>query len=68
MKEMLNEYEKVEVVFEAIVLTKKNGGQSVWPFNTEEDAKKALEFARFCQYAGIALRVDRKIMAKKITR
>ena len=65
MKEILNNYEYPVVVDNTIVIKNKNGGESIHPFDTANDAKRALEFARLCQMMGIALRVDRKIMIKK---
>lgn len=66
MKEIFNHYNYPIVKDNTIIITKKlSVGSSISFFSTPEDAKNALEFARFCQYAGIALRIDRKIMIKK---
>lgn len=62
---MLKNYKTPEVNGKTIIIKNNNGGDSVHPFDTADDAKRALEFARLCQLMGIALRVDRKIMIKK---
>ncbi len=65
MKEIINHYHYPKVEGNKLIVEQDNGGISIEFFSTETDAKKALIFAIFCQRAGLALRVDRKIMIKK---